>query len=331
VTQLGDHRAVTPAAVEGEGIRRGDEILRARVNWIGEIDVLPSTTETVVEDERVTPDCEVSLQPTSALAAAMLPKMEIEPCRYVPGTDYASTPVGQFEVRHPEMAGGSIEVLTAANGRRDFSHVGAYDVTSFTLMVWCSGLPPGAIGVVFARKLISATNRNFDLIIGSTGALAAVVSEAGVQKTHHSIAGGGGVLDSRPHWIVWSLSAGVRSFLAVDGDVLKEKTSGIGTPDVQVATVRLGISLPAGSFLGEVRLWNRYISPGEMRCAIAPGADVDTAGLVLWTRARETSGTVANDSSATANNGTVSGVEGVDFQWSDVAPAALRYRYSVKG
>lgn len=85
----------------GEGLMRLSEHHRARVNWIGEITLETAATSTTVEDERITEDCSIWLQPVDANAASLINKVSIAPSEYVPGTEFNSTRVGEFTVQHP--------------------------------------------------------------------------------------------------------------------------------------------------------------------------------------------------------------------------------------
>lgn len=78
-------------------------VVRGRVNWVGELELTAdgSATETVVEDDRVTEDSEISLSPLTADAAALLGKVFVSSLE--PGVPWAN-PVGRFTVDHPKLA-----------------------------------------------------------------------------------------------------------------------------------------------------------------------------------------------------------------------------------
>jgi hypothetical protein len=74
------------------------------VNWVGEVTLEDGVNSTVVADERVTPDCEVSLMPLTANAAALLGKLYIPTATLLEGTAYRPNPVGSFTIQHPIVA-----------------------------------------------------------------------------------------------------------------------------------------------------------------------------------------------------------------------------------
>jgi hypothetical protein len=75
------------------------------VEWVGALTLDIGPAFTTVSDDRVTPDCEISLQPLDAVAAAILPKLSVAVADLLPGTAYSANPVGSFIIRHPIVAG----------------------------------------------------------------------------------------------------------------------------------------------------------------------------------------------------------------------------------
>lgn len=102
---ISNHRAIR-RNYPREPLVRLDEVLRGRVNWIGEVTLAVSpATSTTVQDLRVTPDSSVLLQPVDANAASIINKVHVAPDDYEPGSDYGSTKVGEFTVSHPCVSG----------------------------------------------------------------------------------------------------------------------------------------------------------------------------------------------------------------------------------
>lgn len=85
--------------------RRVNEVLVGKVNWNGVFTLTDGgATATVVQDERVTPDCEISLHPLTANAASLVGKVFIPLATLLEGTAYRADPVGRFTVQHPIVA-----------------------------------------------------------------------------------------------------------------------------------------------------------------------------------------------------------------------------------
>ena len=85
--------------------KRLDEVVVGKVNWNGVFTLTDGgATATVVQDERVTPDCEISLMPLTANAASLVGKVYIPLATLLEGTAYRADPVGQFTVQHPIVA-----------------------------------------------------------------------------------------------------------------------------------------------------------------------------------------------------------------------------------
>ena len=85
--------------------KRLDEVIYGKVNWMGDFTLTDGgATTTVVSDDRVTSDCEISLHPLTANAASILGKVFVRLADLAPGTAWAASPVGQFTVQHPILA-----------------------------------------------------------------------------------------------------------------------------------------------------------------------------------------------------------------------------------
>lgn len=89
-----------------EARKRLDEILYGKVNWVGDFTLTSDgvAITTIVQDNRVTSDCEISLMPLSALAAGALATTWIGTGDLRPGTPWAASPVGEFTVHHAATA-----------------------------------------------------------------------------------------------------------------------------------------------------------------------------------------------------------------------------------
>lgn len=85
-----------------EARKRLDEIIAGKVNWVGIFNLTDDgvAIATVVQDNRVTSDCQISLQPLTALSAAALVTTWIGAGDLRPGTPWAASPVGEFTVNH---------------------------------------------------------------------------------------------------------------------------------------------------------------------------------------------------------------------------------------
>lgn len=94
--------------------RRVDDLLAGRVNWNGEFTLTDDAVGTIVYDDRVTPDTEISLSPLTEEAVAMLPKVWIGQLR--PGRPEAPSPVGEFLVRHSHVDGTNCKYRYSAKG-----------------------------------------------------------------------------------------------------------------------------------------------------------------------------------------------------------------------
>ena len=84
-------------------VQKGDEVIYGKVNWIGTVTLRYGASDitTVVSDDRVTSDCEISLMPLTANAASMLVKVYIGTADLAPGVPWAANVVGQFTINHP--------------------------------------------------------------------------------------------------------------------------------------------------------------------------------------------------------------------------------------
>lgn len=98
---VGPNDTLTPLVHGRELRKRADEIVTGKVNWCGDFTLADGANNTVVEDDRVTSDSEISLQPLTADAASIIGKIHIDTTDLAPGTAWAANPVGRFTVRHP--------------------------------------------------------------------------------------------------------------------------------------------------------------------------------------------------------------------------------------
>lgn len=95
--------------------RRLDAVVkRGAVEWVSEFTLDTGTTSTVVTDERVTTDSQISLHPLTAEAAALLGKVWIGTADLVPGTAFTASPVGQFTVHHPNLTSGVVATFRSS-------------------------------------------------------------------------------------------------------------------------------------------------------------------------------------------------------------------------
>lgn len=95
----GDAR--TPLLQSRDSRKRDDAVLSGKVNWVGDFTLAAGVAFTVVVDDRVTSDCEISLQPLTADAASIAGKVYVGVANLTPGTSWAANPVGRFSVQHP--------------------------------------------------------------------------------------------------------------------------------------------------------------------------------------------------------------------------------------
>jgi hypothetical protein len=95
--QLGHNREIR---------KRLDEVIAGKVNWVGDVTLRSGAADitTVVSDDRVTPDCEISLMPLTANAASLVGKVYVRTADLGPANTWTPQPVGQFTVNHPILA-----------------------------------------------------------------------------------------------------------------------------------------------------------------------------------------------------------------------------------
>jgi len=95
-----------------------DDALYGKVNWVGSFTLVSDgvTTAVVVQDDRVTSDCEISLMPLTANAAKQMPGLWIPLATLAPGTPWAANPVGQFTVNYAATADADLHYRYSIKG-----------------------------------------------------------------------------------------------------------------------------------------------------------------------------------------------------------------------
>lgn len=85
-------------------------ISRGAVDWTGEVTLTAdgASTSTTVTDERITTDSQLSLQPTTPEAAALVGKVWIDPANITPGTAWSGSEIGTLTVSHPPLVVGVV-------------------------------------------------------------------------------------------------------------------------------------------------------------------------------------------------------------------------------
>ena len=92
--------------------RRFDAVVkRASVEWNSEFTLTTGATSTTISDERVTTDSQISLQPLTPEAAALLPVVWIEKAGLTPGTAWSGSQIGSFVVKHPNLLAGVVAMF----------------------------------------------------------------------------------------------------------------------------------------------------------------------------------------------------------------------------
>lgn len=91
-------------AQKRELTRAVDSVVAGRVNWTGEFWLSPGSSGTVVEDDRVTQDSQISLTPVNLAASTVAGRCYVAALR--PGTPWAPNGIGEFLVIHPAVEAG---------------------------------------------------------------------------------------------------------------------------------------------------------------------------------------------------------------------------------
>lgn len=87
-----------------ERLRNAQEGL---VNWVGEVELVDDgvATTTVVYDDKVTPNSQISLSPLNAATAALLPNLWIS--TLTEGAPWTGVNEGRFTINHPILFTGT--------------------------------------------------------------------------------------------------------------------------------------------------------------------------------------------------------------------------------
>lgn len=99
-------------------------------------------------------------------------------------------------------------------------------------------------------------------------------------------------------------------------DGVEKGSVSIGTPQYDSKPVRLGSSIDADYFYGEIayfRIYNRALSTSEIQHNYLNPMSPVTDGLVLWLKMEEGSGTTVHDYSGYGNDGTIYGATWIEI------------------
>lgn len=97
-----------------EVARRLADFLVGRVNWVLVFTLATGVTTTVVPADTITPNCEVSLDPLTPEAAALMGKVWATAANRVPGSPSDPTQIGQLTLNHPVILGGVVATYRAS-------------------------------------------------------------------------------------------------------------------------------------------------------------------------------------------------------------------------
>lgn len=79
--------------------RRIDEVVRGKVNWVGEVTLVQGALGTTIEDDRITENSQVSLTPLTFEASVVASRCFVAAVRA--GTPWAPNRIGEFLIVHP--------------------------------------------------------------------------------------------------------------------------------------------------------------------------------------------------------------------------------------
>lgn len=94
--------------------RRLDGAVRGQVNWVGEVTLPQGNLGTVVEDDRVTENVEISLSPLTFEAAVVIDRCLI--LSLWPGTQWTPNRIGKFLIVHPAVSNSNVKLRYSIKG-----------------------------------------------------------------------------------------------------------------------------------------------------------------------------------------------------------------------
>jgi hypothetical protein len=95
-------------------IRTLGEVIAGRVNWVLQLTLATGATSTVVAADTITPGCQVSLDPMTPQAAALMGKVWLPQVDRQPGSPSAPTQTGRLIVQHPMLNSGVVATFRAS-------------------------------------------------------------------------------------------------------------------------------------------------------------------------------------------------------------------------
>lgn len=91
-----------------------DSIMAGRVNWVLMFTLATGASSTVVAADTITPNCQVSLDPMTPQAAALVGKIWISQVDRQPGAPSNPTQTGRLTLEHPVLNSGVVATFRAS-------------------------------------------------------------------------------------------------------------------------------------------------------------------------------------------------------------------------
>lgn len=213
---------------------------------------------------------------------------------------------------------GAVQTLTSLAEATTGAHSATFDLTSFTITARFNVASFGAGAVVFPIifKVFSTASSNWNLrVLGPAfdlshpNCLQARYTSGGVEAASFFSEQ---LETDRWYSAVFARRSG-HCYLMLDGEIVGEQSVG-GDPDLAAVPVRIALNAGVTAAVCDLRVFDHYIAPDEMRAAAAVRASGNEEGLVgLW-RCDDQTGSTITDYSSTGAHATLTGTEGVDFE-----------------
>lgn len=198
-----------------------------------------------------------------------------------------------------------------ATGAVTRAHNTIYDLTSYTLSgrfrIPVAGL---ATTATLARKEISATDRNWRVLIGTNNRIEVRASIGGV----NTLIGNPTDTFNDNKWRTWvvGVKGGSTSYVMVNGKVLVT-TPLTGNPNTSAAILA---TIVQGMEVNDHVILNSYLTPDEARAFFSSRLEGDETSVVALWRYDDAGGGTVTDYSSSALNATIGGVENTDYVWN---------------
>lgn len=103
-----------PLAQDREHNRRLDGITRGQVNWVGEVTLPQGNLGTVIVDDRITENSQVSLTALTFEAACVIDRCLV--LNVWQGTQWMPNRIGQFLLLHPAVSNNNVKLRFSVKG-----------------------------------------------------------------------------------------------------------------------------------------------------------------------------------------------------------------------